>query len=760
MLRRLPLLLALLLPLGAAAQFGFEYRPRLAPVVAGTDTLQLAWSGGLNSPQYSSIDLNGDGRNDLFVFERMTSQVHTYLSVAAPGGGRRWQYAPGYASLFPTDLRNWALLRDYDCDGRPDLWTQAGPGDIRVFRNVVTADGRPSFQLTSGQLLFFNTTQFSGNIHLNGYDIPAVQDVDGDGKLDILAFDYGSGTQVQYFRNTSASCGGLDFRWESQSWAGITFCGPTCTSYSTGGNACRSVPTPAKTNHTGGFSLLLQDFDNDGDQDLLLGRDQCPELTGIRNTGSAATAATNGSSVLTTLPNGLGSLSLPNFAAAYAIDANQDGKQDLVVAPGLTSNDDRVSLSRSSVTFENNGTNAAPSYTRRGPFLQDQMIDVSEGAATAFADLDADGRVDMLVANAGDQYGAPLTTSDYRSTLSYYRNVGTAQRPVFSLVTNDYLGLSSRNFSSMRPVLTDLNRDGAVDLVFTAYNIGATLTFYYLNTAAAGQPASFNTSQLNNLNGINNVLGDTPCFADVDGDGYQDLLLGTNRPNSAGVIDPLRYFRRNPNQPLDDAFTLVNSDFGVIRTANNERPKFLAPAVADVDGDGTLDLLAVDHYGALHLVTNFRAQSGVFMERTDLILNSLTNRYEASNWGASSTYGTRNHLSLADLNADGAPELVVGTESGGLLLYGTLNRVLSAHNQAANALPLQVYPNPAEQLVTIETPAPTQVVLRDLLGRVVQQTTSPQRRHQLRVEALSAGVYLLEATDAAGRRGVQRLTVK
>ena len=63
MLRRLPALLALLLPLGTAAQsqFGFEYRPQLASVVSGTDALPLAWTGGLNSPQYSSIDLNGDG---------------------------------------------------------------------------------------------------------------------------------------------------------------------------------------------------------------------------------------------------------------------------------------------------------------------------------------------------------------------------------------------------------------------------------------------------------------------------------------------------------------------------------------------------------------------------------------------------------------------------------------------------------------------------------------------------------------------------
>ncbi|MDV7400022.1 hypothetical protein RZS08_51880, partial [Arthrospira platensis SPKY1] len=32
--------------------------------------LDLPWAGGLNAPQFSSIDLNQDGLDDLVVFER------------------------------------------------------------------------------------------------------------------------------------------------------------------------------------------------------------------------------------------------------------------------------------------------------------------------------------------------------------------------------------------------------------------------------------------------------------------------------------------------------------------------------------------------------------------------------------------------------------------------------------------------------------------------------------------------------------------
>ncbi|WP_400192908.1 T9SS type A sorting domain-containing protein [Hymenobacter sp. B81] len=756
---RLLLLAALLLPAAASAQFSFEARPQAATLLAGTDTLHLAWSGGLNSPQFSNLDLDGDGQTDLMVFDRMTSRVSTFLNAPRPGGGRRWQYAPHYEALFPSNLKGFALLRDYDCDGRPDLFTQGtGAGDIRVLRNVAGAGGRPAFQLASAQLQFFNSTTLSGNIFASTYDIPAIEDVDGDGRLDILVINFFQGQFIEYYRNVSTGCGGLEFEQGSDYWADLQICGSSCTAYATGGDLCRQpTPTAGRPAHTGGHGLLLRDLDGDLDMDLLIGRDGCHEWTAIRNTGTRQTATTGAGSVLGNVPAGIGAVNLPNFPVGYSVDVTFDGRPDLLVAPGLADNLDLVSLRRKTLLLENTGTVAAPAFTRRTEaFLQEQMLDRSEGAYPAFGDVSGDGLVDMLVGNYADQTGNTGATATYFATLAYYQNVGTASKPAFKLVTDDYLGLSAQRYANLHPVLTDLNLDGRLDLAYTAHQAGATKVIYHLNTAPGGQAAAFDVSQFPSLDLQYNWSGkdDVACFFDVDGDGLIDLLMGTNDPNPGGS---LRYYRRQPGQPLTTAFQLANNDLGQVRN-NGQRPLNLVPAVADVDGDGTPDLLTIDARGQVQLFTSFRTQAAPFLPRTDVFYNPITQQHDGARLGLGEAW--RLGLALADVNSDGAPELFIGLESGGINVFGARNRV-TAVRRAAASWSLQVYPNPAAAATTVESGVPTRLALLDLTGRLMREQPVAQRRHQLGLEGLPAGVYLLRVTSPAdGSSSVQRLVVQ
>ncbi|MBF9142564.1 T9SS type A sorting domain-containing protein [Hymenobacter properus] len=755
----------------AQSRFGFEYRAA-AKVVEGTDTLSNAWAGGLNTPQFSHIDLDNDGRADLFAFDHESSRVYTFLNVAAPGttAGRRWQYAPQYESIFPDSLRNWVLLRDYDCDGRPDIFTYTSGGNIAVLRNVL-ANGRPSFQRAFSQLRFSGNFSGTANLNIGAYNLPAIQDVNGDGKLDIMSYDFVASVVIEQYINTSpGTCGSaLTFARTATQWGDLRACG-ACAEFGIGTAPCF---TAAKTTHTGGHNLLLVDLDGDGDQDLLDGRDNCPELTRLLNQGTTAAPLLTQAGISASFPSAATPARVPVFPAGYLLDANFDGTPDLVVAPNMLTNQaDQVSMRNNVQLFTNAAATGAPAYTNQAAgFLQNTMIDVSEGAAPTLGDIDGDGLPDLLIGNHADR-----VNNVYRAALAYYRNVGTRARPVFQLVSRDYLGLSAQNLQGLKPMLVDLNRDGALDLAYAAWGLATNQIYYILNTARAGQPASFDPAAVRTFKGqgsgtttppTNPSLtdgtlpyrqGDMPFFTDVDNDGYVDLLIGTNEIREPGMA--LRYFRNRARGPLDSAFVLVNNDFGRIRDANGARPLNLAPAVADFDGDGLPDLVTADASGYLRLFSNFRAQSAaLFTERTDLIYNPLKASYEPARLGLDvyAHYG----LTAADLNGDGAPELLVGTQAGGLLSFGTINRTTTATRaEAAAALALSIYPNPAIATATVETAQPTRLTVLDLTGRVVQTLGTAQRRHALTLSGLSPGVYLVRAVGNDGATAVQRLAVQ
>ncbi|WP_139925473.1 T9SS type A sorting domain-containing protein [Hymenobacter sp. DG01] len=742
----------------SSAPFGFEYRD-VAKVVHGTYTLRNPWVGGLNSPQFSNIDLNADQEPDLFVFDRAAGRVFTFLSVAAPTG-RAWQYAPEYEALFPAGLQSWALLRDYDCDNRPDLFTYANGGNIRVYHHEPDAQGRPGFRLVTSQLTYFDPDPVLGgdiNITGGGYNMPDVRDVNGDGRLDIVTYDFASPfPAVNYYRNTSTTaCGGLQFALGSDHWGGFAACLGPCTSFAFGTEQCQSAPL--RPQHTGGYNLTLLDLDGDGDQDVLTGRDNCAELVSLRNDGTAQTTNMPRSGLNTSFPAGTAAARVPNFPAAYLADVTFDGRPDVLVAPNLYDNVDTVETRQSVWLYRNTGTGAAPTLVReQTDFLQRDMLEVSEAAAPTFGDVDGDGLLDMLVGGVSRNNAAGF----YRASLSLYRNTGTATQPAFQLVTTDYLGLLSRKYTQLKPVLTDLNRDGALDLVYSATRPGVTAgqaathaVYYLLNTAAPGRAAVFGTTPAT-LATLPASAGNALCFTDVDVDGRLDLLLGTNVPDEGGS---LRYYRNTGAANLSQAFALQEADFGQLRTATGQRPVNLHPAVADFDGDGRPDLLTADASGQIRFFSNYRAQTGAFQGRTDLFYNALTGQFLAGRLGTAALF----HYALAapDLTADGAPELFLGLEGGGVTSFVTRNRLITSQQTAQATLPLQVYPNPALTAATVEAAQPVRVTLLDLAGRVVRPATPPARQHRLDLTGLAAGIYLVRCQALTGETAVRRLEV-
>ena len=55
------------------------------PVFRNGIRIQNPFAGGLKAGQFSTIDLNLDGKEDLVVYDRNSSYITTYINEGAPG---------------------------------------------------------------------------------------------------------------------------------------------------------------------------------------------------------------------------------------------------------------------------------------------------------------------------------------------------------------------------------------------------------------------------------------------------------------------------------------------------------------------------------------------------------------------------------------------------------------------------------------------------------------------------------------------------
>jgi hypothetical protein len=387
------------------------------------EELPLAWAGGLNAAHYNTMDLNGDGNEDLVTFDRTAGRITTFLNE-----GSAYVYHPEYETYFPEGITNWVLLRDYNCDGKKDLFT----GDIlgiKVYANKTTPGSPPVWE----QFLFYSgfpgpkspvllTKGFSGkiNLQLQFDDLPAVVDADGDGDLDIFSVRFVGNGSIEYHRNYSmeryGTCDSLDFERETQSWGDLTECG--CGSFAFNGANC-PPSTGGRVQHAGGKSLLVLDVEGDGDVDVLLSEASCAQLYLLRNDGTLEDPIINTSS---SFPSS-NRVNFSIFPAAFYEDLDFDGTKDLVAIPNVYS---RTTLSldfeQSNWFYANGGTDQAPDFTlQTKAFLQDRMIDVGDNAVPAFIDYDADGDYDLFVSQH--------TSAQFVSSIAMYENTGTNTAP-------------------------------------------------------------------------------------------------------------------------------------------------------------------------------------------------------------------------------------------------------------------------------------------------------------------------------------------
>ncbi|MFT4521146.1 MAG: hypothetical protein ACI8ZN_000071, partial [Bacteroidia bacterium] len=97
------------------------------------DVITNALTGGFNQPQLYAVDINNDGKSDLFVFDRSGSKVLCLIKQTDDS----YKHQPEYDNIFPL-FADWVVFKDFDGDGKPDLWfkNEAYNGSVSLYNNV------------------------------------------------------------------------------------------------------------------------------------------------------------------------------------------------------------------------------------------------------------------------------------------------------------------------------------------------------------------------------------------------------------------------------------------------------------------------------------------------------------------------------------------------------------------------------------------------------------------------------------------------
>ena len=671
--------------------------------------LTLAWSGGINAAQFSKMDLDNDGMEDLVLYDRMATKVITFLNVNS-----QWKYAPEYESLFP-DLVNWLLLVDFNCDGKKDIFT-GDPFGMKVYRNTSTQDKisweQYDFYDDQGRLsiaLLSKLSNSKGPVQLRFDDLPALIDADHDGDLDILNVTFSSSGSVEYHRNFSmeryGKCDSLDFERVTRSWGDFTQC--QCEDFAYNGDGC-GTNTNAKELHASGKALLAADMNGDNVHDIFYSEGDCSEIFLLQNNGTVDAPVIAPAKMFPESQP----LSMFTFPSAFFEDVDFDGVGDVIITPNVYRRDylDQE-FKNSTWLYKNFGSAQTPDFRLvNRAFLQDKMIEVGDNAVPSFTDIDWDGDQDLFISNA--------TGPDGFSTITFYRNVGNIIEPSFEFVTDDYLGLSSMKVRNMKIQFVDMNSDGRADLTFSAAKANS-LTYVYIFFQSVAQTFDLSNGVVADL-----ILAtvDNYHFTDVNMDGKMDALVGRFTGN-------LEYYR-NTSSGNTLTFSSANSTFlGINSSVSRQSMTCYAD---DLNDDGKTDLIISNQNGEIGVIEDYRNAS--FDDKvTDIFYNSILEENRSSALGRVWPVSAR-------LFGDKNPSIVAGTIRGGLEIYRN-EKFISEFED----LTLEFYPNPVRrsQDLTILSNAPINLNMLDTDGQTVLDIIVKPGKNLIPMYRFSPGMYFL-----------------
>lgn len=364
---------------------------------------------------------------------------------------------------------------DIDGDNKPDLIGSR-------FENTATTMVLLMNQSTVGNISFTNTTIAALNLNAPTGHL-AVGDLNGDGKLDVVASRSGTTANTVFVLGNTSTIGNPNFALPILLSLELThFARQIAISdlngdgkpevvvansasndlyifknESTGGTIAFNL-NPTKITVTGAtetLALELQDMDGDGKTDIVATRNQSQDIFVLKNT-STLSAFTFGTIFKITIPGQFNDLATADF--------NRDGKLD-IVATSLFSAQAQVLLNKSSATS----------------FVFDSPITLSTDAqpfGIDVSDLNGDRFPDFIIPNRGT------------NTLNAYLHNGNISAVGFTKVN------IPTNKTNWFVRAGDLDGDAKPDIAFTSFTNPSTFSVDILRNKNCHKPQILNDPPL------------------------------------------------------------------------------------------------------------------------------------------------------------------------------------------------------------------------------------------------------------------------
>lgn len=690
----------------------------------------MPFAGGINNPQFSAIDFNRDGYNDLFVFDRACNCITLFQNLGQPNIPN-YLVRPDWKEGFP-DLKNWAMLKDFNGDGLPDIFSYSdipGIDGIIVYKSTMKNDS--FFFERLGLHPTFNIIHFSQPsgaltpIYVSKIDYPAIEDVDCDGDMDIVTFNSGGGV-IEFYRNLAIESGfSLDtllFERADRCWGGIYESGisETIDLSDNPGECFENVTEPEiiLPRHAGS-TLLVLDANGDQIKDLFLGDISFSNLTLLTNAGDCETSWFNHQEIY--YPQSDEPIQINVFPVAFPMDLNNDGLLDLIVASNDRLNgDDQQNIwwyEGSEPYFLSNPK------LRSQTFLKEEMIDLGRNSSVIVIDVTSDGLPDIIM--SGDQKNGDKV----QSRLVLFQNIGDHFTPRFELINDDFLSLSNFEFTTaFAPAFGDIDGDGIMDIV-----IGEQSGSLFFGKGTLDENQVFHVQEWQfPFEDIDVGNYSQPFIFDFNKDGLGDLFIGEQTGN-------INYLENNGM--VDDWFSNTLNHF-----PNNE---FFGNIDARFPGYffGYSAPFVFENEDGIHLITG--SEAGFFKHFVSD--NNFSPFYEINDPINSLYAGTRTTPFLYDITEDGYLELFTGNFRGGALVYGTSylkqNKVAVEEHYAAE---FSLYPNPTTGIVYLKNDNQlfknVEVTIYDVKG----STIFHQKSFNLTMNPIildKKGVYFIQVID-------------